>query len=588
MPNAISLCLRCVTSSLTLETDVTMTLDVGAAFPGTSATEASMRAALMELSRDDALFFCARVNAMIAGFDAGGDRSSRQSNALALLQVPKEVTAIESFVAQHGTTAPPVVFFRGQLLELARWVAQHCSNHPGEPETFHSPVVRSAFLRAALIASEFWGRRIFAARLSANGDSRAQLRRALGAFRKGTEEGAEAPHPGVALGRGWLLFSEHMRAHLKDFDGQFEAATGLTLLQYYGCAMILMTRTFATTPNAVIFTTVGFGARTNHPWLFDAFIRLKSQTPEELANALQKPTGISGYKALRERPIVNFSGNRSAILDPVFYFDSLTVSPLFAVVRQAGRSRQNEIFGAFGEAFEGYAIELLESVGSVATTARLAPRSKGKSATGREFEVDSILRDGTSAAVFEMKASWILEEKILTEDPEEFLEEVRRLYGISSTPGERPKGVAQLGKVIGAIARREWMGEHGEYRDVTALYPLLLVHDERLGAAGTGRFLDEEFRRALGMISGDVYVHPLIVMSIADLEHLVGSAAEFGLLEFLHAYSTGNPERMRSVHNFLATSPEFAGRIRPSSHVMKASYALGDEVKALFHGSPAS
>src|SRR5450432_565784 len=42
-------------------------IDVGQP-PGVSADEAAMRAALGELSSDDALFFCARINALVSGY----------------------------------------------------------------------------------------------------------------------------------------------------------------------------------------------------------------------------------------------------------------------------------------------------------------------------------------------------------------------------------------------------------------------------------------------------------------------------------------------------------------------------------------
>ncbi len=563
--------------------ELTVTLEVGATFPGISPSEESMRAALSELSRDDALFFCARVNALISGFDGATDRLDRQRKALALLHLPKEAAAIDAFIARNRMQKPPAIFFRGQLLELARWVGEHCGNRPDEPHTFEKKSVRSAFLRAALIATELWSRRIYAKRLSDEGDSELQLRRALGAFRKGTEEGNEAPHPGMALGRGWLLFSTHMRARLPDFDALFTAATGLTLSQYYACAFAMMKETFAGKAEPGIFRTVGYGAATGIPELVDRFVRLKSQTPGELARALQKPGGVTGYKSLREHPILNFSGNRSAILDPVLYFDTLTTSPLFAVIRQAGKARQNEIFGAFGIAFEDYANAFLDSMyptGTGLLALRVARNVKGKTTRGQEFEVDGIVNDVTSAVVFEMKSSWVVEDKILTEDHTVFLQHVRDLYGVPSTPGERLKGVAQLAKVIGAMVRGEWQGEQGEYSLLETIYPVLLVHDERMAAAGTGRFLDEEFRRVLGVTAGKIHVHPLIVMTIADLENLATSIEGFSLREFLKAYSAAHSDRMQSVHNFMATSPEFAGRNRPSKDVMEATFALGERIKA--------
>lgn len=75
-----------------------------------------------------------------------------------LLGVPEKVVAIDAFVRRMRMKAPPVVFFRGQLLELARWIAAKCTNQPDDPHTFERKPVRSAFVRAALIASDLWSR----------------------------------------------------------------------------------------------------------------------------------------------------------------------------------------------------------------------------------------------------------------------------------------------------------------------------------------------------------------------------------------------------------------------------------------------
>jgi hypothetical protein len=305
-------------------------------------------------------------------------------------------------------------------------------------------------------------------------------------------------------------------------------------------------------------------------------------------NALQNSAAVTGYKALRERPILNFSGNRSAILDPVLYFDTLTISPLFAVLKQVGEARINEIFSAFGMAFEDYAISLLENMYPSGKLARrLTPREKGKIAQGKEIEVDAILTDVSSVVVFEMKASWILEETILSDNHEVFLAQLRKLYGISVDPEERPKGVAQLAKTIGSILHREWKSDSVDYNYLKAIYPVLLVHDDRMGVAGMGKFLDDEFKRAL-IKSDQIYVHPLIVLTITDLENLSTSVEGFSLRELLHAYSVENPERMRTVRNFMATSPEFVGKIRPSKEVMEATLALGEKIKAQLFPSKAN
>jgi hypothetical protein len=44
---------------------------------------------------------------------------------------------------------------------------------------------------------------------------------------------------------------------------------------------------------------------------------------------------------------------------------------------------------------------------------RLYWNVKGKDATGGDFEIDAVLNDGTEVVIFEMKAAWIREDKIV-------------------------------------------------------------------------------------------------------------------------------------------------------------------------------
>jgi hypothetical protein len=91
----------------------------------------------------------------------------------------------------------------------------------------------------------------------------------------------------------------------------------------------------------------------------------------------------------------------------------------------------------------------------------------------------------------------------------------------------------QLAKIIGAMARKEWIGASGEFAEAAKIYPVLVVHDERLGVPGSGKFLDDEFKSLLGMVPPDVVVAPLTIMTIGDLENLETSDTELGLRELL-------------------------------------------------------
>ena len=561
-----------------IESDIAVYVTVDALFPGQADTEAALMAALAPLSRDDTLFTCARINAVVSGFAPERSLHERQTAAVSMLCSREQKMALSRFAARHGGPNRVVVFFRGQMLELSRWVAIHCKNRPNDGETFADANVCSAFVRAALIASALWQRRLFGTDgFIAGRNPREQTRRALGAIRKSVEEGNQTSHPGVSTSRGWLLFSRYLPAHLPAFDTLFEQTTGLTLRQYFVSAFAILDRAFSDCPEAKrIFATDYVRGDTPFRGTFAKFIALQSQSPDDWSCRLQSAPNDSGYRSLREHPIFSFNANRSVIFDPTFYLDSLTASLLFHV-RAAGIPI-NRLFGAFGYAFEDYARDLLRQrfpdEGGLLHR-RLRCGVCGVNEGGETFEVDAIVNDITAIIVFEMKATWIKEENVLASDPEVFLNEVRSRYGHVADSPERPKAVAQLARSIGALVRHEWSGPDREYAHVRTVYPVLTTFDARMGVPGMGQFLDEEFRERLGPIPSDVFVHRLIVLTISDLEHLVSGIESLSLREFLAANSAADPERVGSVHNFIATSA-YLNQVRVSPLLA----SLGEEFMA--------
>ena len=233
-------------------------------------------------------------------------------------------------------------------------------------------------------------------------------------------------------------------------------------------------------------------------------------------------------------------------------------------VRSAELSMERA-FEAFGHAFEDYATDLLRQrfpSGSGLLHQRLRCGVKGANASDEEFEVHAVLNDVTAAAFFEIKASWIREDKVLAEDTEVFLNELRKKYGYDPETDER-KGVAQLARSVGTLMRHEWAGPEQEYAQVASVLPVLLVFDARMAAPGLGHFLDSEFRTLLGPIPTGFFVHSLIILTISDLEHLAAAVEHLSLQEVLRAYSSADPKRLSSFHNFVANSP-YLNQVRKS------------------------
>jgi len=543
-------------------------------FPGVTASESALIDLLATLSRDDTLFQCARLNTIISG-PGDSDIKPRQEQALSQICSQEHIDRINDFAWRHKMSGPPVVFFRGQLLELMRWAARHCRNLPNDGTTYEDAAFRERFLKAALIGSTLWSNRTYGEKLSV-GDDIAELRlRALGALRKGVEEGNFAPHIGVAIGRGLKLFTEYLPKHYPRFAEEFEHTTDLTPRQYLACATTLCLYTLQHRKEGPLFLSQAVAAETTYRDIFPKFFIQEAQTPEELAISFWENFGRSGYRALRERPIMITADGRGMILDPTFFIERISIGALFHVAKGKKRSESLEIFTAFGNAFEEYVADILKRMypSRPGLVDRVACGIEGQDARGRSFQIDAALADMPQAVVIETKATFLREEAIIDKNSQALVEEIRSKYGAASKKGERDKGVAQLARSIGAIVRGEWEAPHREFEGITAIHPVLVVHDTRLDAPALGHFLANEFTSLLGAVPAGKHVFPLTVMTIQDLENLEKSVSTFSFVNLLKDYSCDCPDRMRSLHNYIVFSG-YVGKIVPSDFLIEASAGI--------------
>ena len=556
--------------------EVGLFVPVEEVFPGMTASEPTLLSLLESLSRDDTLFMAARLNTIVSG-PGDFDMQPRQQQALSTMCSTAQIDRVNDFARRHKAAGVPAVFFRGQLLELMRWTARHARNLPGDGTTYESPEYRERFVKAALIAGSLWGQRVYGGKLTAAEPVDETRLKALGALRKGVEEGNLAPHIGVAIGRGLKLFTDYLPRHYPAFEEQFQAATSLSVSQYLPCATALCIYIQQRHKDGPLFITHTVAAATTYKDIYPAFFALESQSSEQLAVSLWRDFDKVGYKALRERPIMVAADGRAMILDPTLFIERISIGALFHVAKGKTRSESMRVFAAFGDAFEAYVAETLGRMypHRQGLVDRLRLNVIGYNALGKEFEIDAALLDVACAVVSETKAVFLREDAILSPKPEDFLAALRAGYGASADKKERDKGVAQLARSIGAIIRGEWVGEHGEFAQLPVIYPVLVAHDTRLDAPALGHFLETEFRALLGAVPEGKRVAPLTVMTIQDLENLERSINEFSLVELLEDYSRECPDRMRSLHNFIAFS-KYAAKIRPSDFLMDASIGIHD------------
>lgn len=564
----------------------------GAVFPGLRADETTLLELLRGLSRTDALFWSARVNLIVAGAGEATPKE-RQQRALNLLCTPDEIGRINAFAERHGSADQVRVFFRGQLLELMRWVSEHSTDQPADGATFNEPEVRRRFVQAALVAAALWSDRVFGDRFKLDGGIEVARRRGLAPLRKSIEEAGTAPELQNSLGRGWVLFSEHLPRRFAAFGEEFRGATGLSPEEYFVCvAAVTIQYLDPAAPTPIINWRTAAEA-TPYSEIFPRYVELESHTATEPASAFK--ASDAGYRALRERPMLRTEDGRAIVLDPVFYSERASVGPLFHLVGSKSLgSRANRIFGAFGLAFEDYTADILTRMypsGGAPLVSRLGLNVDGRDGAGRPFEIDAVLNDATEIVVFETKAAWLREDRIRDDTYEGYLEHLREKYGVrvGRSHGERVKGVGQLARSVGAIANRDWLGPQDEYRTAEVIFPVLVVHDALLGAPVYGNFLAGEFEELLrsrmrtgGAPRRRVKIAPLTVMTIADLEALEESVNHFALRDLLRDYSRECPDRLRSLHNFIAFSRYGTTMYRSAYLTGKTAELLKRTQEALF------
>ncbi len=242
--------------------EVRLYVSVDEVFPDTKGTLRELVQVLATLSRDDALFQCARTNTIVSGFGDFED-VPRQQQPLDMLCNQEQIDRSNDFANRHRATEPPFIFFRGQLLELMRWAAVYFNNLPGDGTTYLDAAFRARFVKAALIASGLWATRTFRDALSGAGDADQIRPRAMRALRKGVEEANLSPRIGIAIRRGLKLFTEYLPKRAPDFAERFLRKTGLTSRQYPGCASALLVFTLRRSNDGPLFSMHKLAAPTS-------------------------------------------------------------------------------------------------------------------------------------------------------------------------------------------------------------------------------------------------------------------------------------------------------------------------------------
>ncbi len=580
-------------------------LQISEVFPGLRSDLSTLKAILKDLSLTDSLFWCARLNLVISN-SSEDSNIDRQTFGLKQFFSPDEIRIINSYVSKNGGTEHVIMFFRGQILELMRWILLCCQNHELDGTTFENPDNRRKFAQALLIASDVFSKRIYEKNFSLKGGLDTSRKRALGPIRKAIEATAVATDLWRSLGRGWFLWGTYFERHYPSLEGDFSSVAGLTMENYFRCLCSMTANYLDPKRTTGLFNANSFADGTKYKEVFQKYISLESQDSTHLRRALWGTTNDQAliddhnlpafdYKPFRQKPILRADDGRAVIMDPIFYGEKFSVGPLFLLTGKYP-GKQNELFGAFGRAFEEYACDILRRMyprSDNSLTEHLSCNTIIKRDEKLELEIDAHLNDARAIVLFEMKAVWILEKDILADNHEAYLQHLRERYcGSAELKGDRKyKGVTQLSRIISTLATSVSANHEQDFRSANFVYPVLVVHDPLLDAPVYGNFLAEEFKASLSpdsemeqgiMKKGGLSIAPLIIMTIDELENLEVSIKQFSLRDLLADYSYTCPDRLISLHNFIAYSKYGKQMYHNPSIIDKAMELLLDTQQKCF------
>ena len=565
------------------------------AFPGLAPTKETLETLLSELDVDEALFTAARLNLILSDQlwtdnEPWPQRQRRLQSELASSILPSDaLSSVDRYVRSERIPAGNwIIFHRGQLLEFMRWAAVYC-RVVTEPEKLSLDEAgrKEKFAKSLLIASAFWDKRVYQGRLKKLDTLTKSRDQLLDRFRESFSETTLGPDLTKAYVRARAIWAR-FTADRPEFAEEFERSSGLSLEDYFCVFLVVLLRSlgFGSDMSSPVRANRVFSeseTASNPAWFVDAmgkFLAIEGQNVGGLVAAVKalgdapSPT----LKLLRRKPLLRSRFGTYIAADATLLSEKITVGPLFLALRD---ENANDLFQAFGRAYEQFCNDILEGVypsGSVLLAQRFFRNWKGTNSAGEEVELaDACLCEANSLVLFESKGVWLPDSA--SANPEQYQAGLRERYArVARGKGRgraKPKGTEQLARTIRNLSTGEWRPKDFQLDQTVDIYPVLLSYDYRLDAPLTPYFLAREFARGLGGSAEDeprviqiprFRVAPLITMTLDDLEDLESSLENFSLCELLREFSNDCPDRIVSLHNYLATS-RFQSKIIYSKRV---------------------
>lgn len=550
---------------------------VGDIFPGTGNDFETFISLLRQLSLTDALIFCFRVNHILAEWKK--THEEKQKEIVGLFFTPEEAQRIFTGSPRISSYNELAITMRGPMMVLTQWISMFCDDQEADGVTFKDPAVRQIFAKLMLIADDVWQKAIKMDRMLEDVSTEEARYNLLSTFRQNSAGGHQpTQHGTISVAKGYAMFVDpgYFPTRHGEFAEQFRAVSGMSIDDYYICLTYIASNVLdgkingkSAAEKQQALSSVPADFRDT----FEKFLTLETQGAAAIRRSLWgdiQQSSVRSFddapafndRSFRARPFFMTNDGRFMLIDPVLYFDKMMDGPLFTLL-QAGSTKAEYFFQEFGYAFESSIRDYLKSFyPSSALSDRLScPLLREPKGGEREHSeiTDGCLDYGEEMVLFEMKATFLRQEKIIGNDNEEYVEMLRERY-VMTLDGEA-KGVTQLANTIMHIESGDYVPVGRDFSIVNKIYPILLVHDELIDASMHPYFFANEFVKALHpdetlpnayMRKGRFLVAPVTLMTVEDLENLEFLIRRngFSLRDALAKYVEMYPDRREGFHNF--------------------------------------
>ncbi|MFC1714618.1 hypothetical protein ACFL6S_13205 [Candidatus Poribacteria bacterium] len=349
-------------------------------------------------------------------------------------------------------------------------------------------------------------------------------------------------------------------------DELVKAIFGMSLQEYYALIFSIVTYldileidVFMSNPSSLFIDTEHFLNVPSMPDLSKQYSQLKSDIIDlpKMADEIQKANNCyskNSFMILRQYPLVRYRKDLVLCIDPGFLMNKLS-SGLYWAIHKFLRERDKESLKNFmdcrGRLFEKYVDDLFrrtypEFTSVIIPTHYLSPPDFRDSDYG-----DGIIysEDGINIAIIEYKSSLLTAEAKYGGSVDVLESDIRKKFV--------ERGVDQLVQKIANFLCRNLRNKRPvpgvTYSNIRNIFPVLITLEPAMDTFFMNNYLNLKFQSKIKayQINLGINVHPLVVLTVDDLERLEPYLLRRGLWECLHKYLLSDDYKFGSFRTYI-------------------------------------